>query len=192
MKKDLGVKPYFLGMPVALISTYNEDGSVDTMNMAWGTLVDNNMVLCCLDESHKTVKNLKRGGVDFTICFATEEHMAEADYFGIASGNTVPDKFLRSGLHSIKSKHVNAPVIEEYPLTLECKLHALRHDEDDNFFAYGEIVNVLADDAILNEKGQIDASKLHCLMFSQLDHGYYKINERVGLAWKEGLPLSKK
>ncbi len=85
MKKELGVKPFLLPMPVALIVTYNEDGTTDVMNMAWGTLVDHNMVLCCLDESHKTVKNLQRDGVDFTISIATKEHSAEADYFGIDS-----------------------------------------------------------------------------------------------------------
>ncbi len=192
MKKDLGVKPFLLPMPVALIATYNEDNSVDVMNMAWGTLVDNNMVLCVLDESHKTVKNLKRDGVDFTISIATKEYSSEADYFGIDSGNTVPDKFLRTGLHSTKSKNVNAPVIDEYPLTLECKLHALRHDEDDNFFAYGEIVNVLADESILNEKGVVDMSKINALLFSQVDGSYYSIGEKVGKAWNIGLKYHKK
>lgn len=192
MKKELGVKPFLLPMPVALIATYNEDGTTDVMNMAWGTLVDHNVVLCCLDESHKTVKNLKRDGVDFTISIATKEHSAEADYFGIDSGNKVPDKFIRTGLHSVKSNNVNAPVIEEYPLTLECKLHALRHDEDDNFFAYGEIVNVLADESILNEKREVEMAKLNALLFSQVDGSYYSIGEKVGKAWNIGLKYRKK
>lgn len=192
MKKDLGVKPFLFPMPVALIATYNENGSVDVMNMAWGTLVDNDMVLCCLDESHMTVKNLKRENVDFTISLANVKYAAEADYFGIVSGNKVMDKFERSGLHAKKSEHVNAPVIEEYPLTLECKLHALRHDEDGNFFAYGKIVNVLADEEILNEKGTVDVSKLQAILFSQIDGSYYKIGEKVGSAWGIGLSISKK
>ncbi len=191
MKKDLGVKSFLFPMPVALISTYNEDGTVDVMNMAWGTLVDHNMVLCCLDESHLTVKNLKEGR-DFTIAIATKEHAKEADFVGIVSGNTDHDKFLHSGLHASKSEHINAPILEEYPLTLECKLHALRHDEDNNFFAYGEIVNVLADEKILDEKGNVDLSKFNPILFSQIDSSYYEVGEKVGGAWKIGVPLIKK
>lgn len=191
MKKDLGVKPYLFPMPVALIATYDENNKVDVMNMAWGTLVDNNMVLCCLSEDHKTVKNL-RLGKDFTISIATKEHAPEADYFGIDSGNTVLDKFERSGLHASKSKHVDAPIIEEYPLTIECKLHTLRHDEDGNFFAYGEIVNVLADESVLDTKGKVDVSKLHAILFSQIDSTYYEIGKPVGKAWNIGLPYRKK
>lgn len=191
MKKDLGVKSFLFPMPVALIATYNEDGNVDVMNMAWGTLVDNNMVLCCLDESHLTSKNLK-DGKDFTIAIATKEHVVEADFVGIVSGNNDPEKFAHSGLHASKSKHVNAPVLDEYPLCLECKLHALRKDEDDNFLAYGEIVNVLADESILNEKGNVDLSKFKPLLFSSIDSSYYSVGEKVGGAWKIGVPLIKK
>lgn len=191
MKKDLGVKSFLFPMPVALIATYNEDGNVDVMNMAWGTLVDNNMVLCCLDESHLTSKNLK-DGKDFTIAIATKERAVEADFVGIVSGNKDPEKFAHSGLHASKSKHVNAPVLDEYPLCLECKLHALRKDEDDNFLAYGEIVNVLADESILNEKGNVDLSKFNPLLFSSIDSSYYSVGEKVGGAWKIGVPLIKK
>lgn len=192
MKKDLGVKPFLFPMPVALIATYDENKHVDVMNMAWGTLVDNNMVLCCLSEDHKTVKNLKLGDRGFTISIANKEHAPEADYFGIDSGNVIPDKFERTGIHAYKSQHVNAPVLEEYPLTLECKLHALRHDEDGNFFAYGEIVNVLADESVLDEKGKVDVSKLHAILFSQIDSTYYEIGKPVGKAWNIGLPYHKK
>ena len=191
MKKDLGIKPFLFPMPVALIATYNEDGSVDVMNMAWGTLVDHNMVFCCLDESHLTSKNLKDGR-EFTISIATKEHAKEADFVGIVSGNKDPEKFLHSGLHASKSKNVNAPVLEEYPLCLECKLHALRKDEDDNFFAYGEIVNVLANEEILDEKGNVDLSKFNPILFSQIDSSYYSVGEKVGGAWKIGIPLIKK
>ncbi|HBM99743.1 MAG TPA: flavin oxidoreductase [Firmicutes bacterium] len=191
MKKDLGIKPYFFPMPVALIATYDEKGKVDVMNMAWGCMVDNNMILCCLSEDHKTVKNL-RLGKDFTISIANKEHAPEADYFGIDSGNTVLDKFERSGIHARKSEHVDAPILDEYPLNIECKLHALRHDEDGNFFAYGEIVNVLADESVLDENDKVDVSKLHAICFSQIDSTYYEIGNPVGKAWNIGLPYHKK
>lgn len=190
MKKDLGMKNFLFPCPVAILGTYSEDGSVNVMNMAWGTLVDNNMILCCLSEGHKTCKNLKAGS-DLTIAIATKDLVKESDYFGIASGNTIQDKFERSGLHAVKSKHVNAPVIEEYPLTLECKTHAIRHDEDDNFFVYAEIVNVLADESILNEKGAVDVKKLNAILFSQIDNSYYEVGDAVGKAWNSGLPLMR-
>ncbi len=191
MKKDLGVKSFLFPCPVAILGTYDEQGSVNAMNMAWGTLIDTNMILCCLTEEHKTCKNLKAGS-DLTIAIATKDLVKESDYFGIDSGNTVKDKFARSGLHVVKSQHVNAPVIEEYPLTLECKTHAIRHDEDGNFFVYAEIVNVLADETILNEKGMVDVKKLNAILFSQIDNSYYEVGDIVGKAWNLGLPFRGK
>ena len=121
MKKSLGVKPYLYPMPVLMIATYGEDETVDVMNMAWGGICGNNMVALNITESHKTAKNIKARGA-FTVSVADAAHLKEADYFGMASANNAADKFARTGLHAVRSEHVDAPVVEEFPLTLECKV----------------------------------------------------------------------
>ena len=119
MLKDLGVKPYTFPMPVLMIATYGEDGKVDVMNMAWGGVCAENMVALNIDEEHKTSENIKKRGA-FTLSVADVAHIEEADFFGIATGNKMADKFERTGMHAVKSARVDAPVIEEFPLTLEC------------------------------------------------------------------------
>ena len=121
MKKELGIHPYAFPMPVLMISTYGEDGKVDVMNMAWGGICAENMVALNIDEDHKTAKNIKARGA-FTLSVADIPHIEAADFFGIATGNKMEDKFERSGLHAVKSQKVDAPVVEEFPLTLECKV----------------------------------------------------------------------
>ena len=121
MKKDLGVKPYLFPMPVLMIATYGDDGTVDVMNMAWGGICAENMVSLNIDTDHKTAKNIKKRGA-FTLSIADVPHIQAADFFGIASGNKMEDKFARSGLTAVKSEKVDAPVVQEFPLTLECKV----------------------------------------------------------------------
>ena len=190
MKKELTVKPYLFPMPVLMIATYNDDGSVDVMNMAWGGICSSNMVSLNIDEDHKTSKNIKKRGA-FTISVADTAHIEAADFFGIASGNSMPDKFARSGLSAVKSQKVDAPIVEEFPLTLECKVI-----EDKNeiygHHVLGEIVGVLADETVLDEKGRVDPSKLNAFVFDQFQSGYYAIGEKIGQAWHIGSPLLKK
>lgn len=116
MKKDLGVKPYLFPMPVLMIATYGDDGTVDVMNMAWGGICAENMVSLNIDTDHKTAKNIKKRGA-FTLSIADVPHIQAADFFGIASGNKMEDKFARSGLTAVKSEKVDAPVVQEFPLT---------------------------------------------------------------------------
>lgn len=184
MKKDLGVKPFVFPMPVLMIATYGENDTVDVMNMAWGGISANNMVALNITESHKTSKNIKERGA-FTLSIADVDHLAEADFFGIASGNKMEDKFERSGLHAVKSKNVDAPVVEEFPLTLECKVAELQHDAG-GFRVLGEIVNVIADEKVLDENGNVDPTKLNAFVFDQFQSGYYKIGGKVGQAWSSG------
>lgn len=183
-KKDLGVKPYLFPMPVLMIATYCEDGSVDVMNMAQGGICDNNKVALNITESHKTSQNIKERGA-FTISVADIPHLRESDFFGTASGNRMKDKFERSGMHAVKSERVDAPIIEEYPITLECKVDKIQKDED-GFRVVGEIVNVLADESVLDENGKVDPTKLNAFVFDQFQNGYYAIGEKVGEAWKSG------
>lgn len=189
MKKDLGVKPYLFPMPVLMIATYGDDGTVDVMNMAWGGICAENMVSLNIDTDHKTAKNIKKRDA-FTLSIADVPHIQAADFFGIASGNKMEDKFARSGLTAVKSEKVDAPVVQEFPLTLECNV------VEDKMEVYGhhvlgEIVGVLADESVLDETGKVDASKLNAFVFDQFRSGYYAIGEKVGQAWHTGAPLMK-
>ena len=120
MKKDLEVKPYLFPMPVLMIATYDEDEKVDVMNMAWGGICDDNMVALNITETHQTALNIKKR-MAFTLSIADIPHLAESDYFGTVSGKNVKDKFERTGMHAVKSSRVDAPIILDYPLTLECR-----------------------------------------------------------------------
>lgn len=190
MLKDLGVNPYAFPMPVLMIATYGEDGKVDVMNMAWGGVCAENMVALNIDEDHKTSENIKKRSA-FTLSVADVAHLKEADFFGIATGNKMADKFERTGLHAVKSTRVDAPVIEEFPLTLECKVAELQHTSY-GFRVLGEIVNVLADERVLDEQGKVVPEKLGAFVFDQFRNGYYAIGEKVGQAWKSGAELMKK
>lgn len=189
MKKDLGVNPYLFPMPVLMISTYGEDDIVDVMNMAWGGICSRNMVALNISENHKTAKNIRQRGA-FTISVADIAHIKEADFFGIASGNTMSGKFERSGLHAVKSNKVDAPVIEEFPLTLECRVAEIQHDNY-GFRVIGEILNTLADEKVLDPNGKVDPVKLNAFVFDQFQNGYYAIGDKVGQAWSSGADLMK-
>ena len=190
MLKDLGVKPYTFPMPVLMIATYGEDGKVDVMNMAWGGVCAENMVALNIDEDHKTSANIKARGA-FTLSIADIPHIEAADYFGLATGNKMEDKFERSGLHAVKSGRVDAPVVEEFPLTLECKVVECQHTAY-GFRVLGEIVNVLADEKVLDEKGKVIPEKLNAFVFDQCRSGYYAVGEKVGQAWQTGAKLMRK
>lgn len=190
MKRELPVKPYLFPMPVLMIATYGDDETVDVMNMAWGGICAENMVSLNIDEEHKTSQNIKKRG-SFTLSIADIPHMAEADFFGIASGNRMKDKFERSGLTAIKSEKVDAPVIQEFPLTLECKVVEAKH-EIYGFHVIGEIVGILAEENILNEAGKVEPEKLNAFIFDQFQNGYYAVGEKIGQAWNAGADLMKK
>lgn len=190
MKRELPVKPYLFPMPVLMIATYGDDETVDVMNMAWGGICAENMVSLNIDEEHKTSQNIKKRG-SFTLSIADIPHMAEADFFGIASGNRMKDKFERSGLTAIKSEKVDAPVIQEFPLTLECKVVEAKH-EIYGFHVIGEIVGILAEENIINEAGKVEPEKLNTFIFDQFQNGYYAVGEKIGQAWNAGADLMKK
>lgn len=190
MKKELAVQPYLFPMPTYMIGTYNEDDSVDVMMMAWGGICDMKMVALNLEADHKTVANLRKRNA-FTLAVPGTDTLRESDFLGIASSNKMADKFERTGLHAVKSEKVDAPVIEEYPLTLECKVIEFQ-DQPYGLRILGEIVGVLADEKVLDEKGKINAGELHAFAFDQMRHDYYAIGEIVGRAWHSGADLMKK
>ena len=188
--KDFGVKPYLFPMPVYMIGTYNEDDTVDSMAMAWGGICAENMVALNLEEDHKTVANLKARGA-FTLSVPGTDTLVESDYMGLVSSNKVPDKFERTGLHAVKSTRVDAPVITEYPLTLECKVVEMQ-EQPYGLRVLGEIVNVLADEKILDDEGKIDSKKIRPFLFDQVKFDYFEVGEICGKAWHSGAPLIKK
>ena len=190
MKKELGVNPYLFPMPVLMIATYGDDDTVDVMNMAWGGICAENMVSLNIDEGHKTSENIKKRGA-FTLSIADIPHIEAADFFGIASGNKMANKFECSGLTAVKSEKVDAPIVQEFPLTLECKVVADKM-EVYGHHVIGEIVGVLADESVLDEKDKVDVTKLNAFVFDQFRNGYYAIGEKVGQAWHTGAPLMKK
>ena len=185
MRKNLKAKAYIYPLPVLIVGTFDENGNPDAMNAAWGTVCDTAQVSICLSATHKTVKNLLKTKA-FTVAIADVKNVVPADYVGVVSANDLPDKLKNTSWHIKKSEFVNAPVIEELPLVLECKL--VSYDTDTEI-CIGEVVNVNVDESILNEKGKIDLTKFQPIAYDCDTHGYYKLGERVGNAFSDGLKL---
>ena len=185
MRKNLKAKAYVYPLPVLIIGTFDENGVADAMNAAWGTVCDTAQVCVCLSATHKTVKNLLKSKA-FTVAMADADNVAPADYVGVVSANKVPDKLSKTGWHTVKSEFVNAPIIQELPLTLECKL--VSYDTETEL-CIGEVVNVSADERILDKNGKIDLTKFKPLCYDCDTHGYYQLGERVGNAFADGLKL---
>ncbi len=186
MRKKLKITEGIFPMPVLMIATYNEDGSVNVMNAAWGTMQERDTVVLNLTESHKTVKNIKARGA-FTVSIADSAHVTEADYFGVASGNKVADKLEKTGLTASRAETVDAPVINEFPLCLECRFIEYQTNEY-GCGVIGKVVNVTADESVMPD-GKLDMSLVNAIAFDPYTHGYYKVSERVGEAFQDGLKL---
>ena len=184
MRKNFGVKPYLYPQPVLIIGTYDENGNPDAMNAAWGGISEENQISICLSAGHKTVKNLLKSGA-FTVSVADAGHVKECDWFGIASGNTVQDKIARAGFHVIKSEFVNAPLFDELPMALDCKV--IDYNQD-TCILRGEIVNVNADESVLTG-GKIDPAKLRPITSDPVNKAYIVLGEKVGNAFHDGAVL---
>lgn len=178
---DFGVKPVMYPMPVLIIATYDDNGVPNAMNAAWGIITDMNEISISMGD-HKTTDNLAKTGA-FTVSMATEEYVTACDYVGVESARKVPDKFARAGFHATKSEKVNAPLIDELPMALECKLKSL-----DNGILIGEIVNVNADESILTD-GKIDPKKPKPISFDPVNNTYIGLGNVVGKAFGDGLKL---
>ncbi len=188
MKKSIKVTEGIFPMPVLMIATYNDDLSVDVMNAAWGTMLERDMVLLNLSEGHKTFKNIKKRGA-FTVSIADYKHVKEADYFGLVSGNDKLDKFLKSGLTSSKSELIDAPIVNEFPICLECEFIKCQDDEY-SYGVIGKVLNVSVDENLL-DGDKVLIEKLGAIAFDPYTHGYYKVTERVGNAFHDGWDLKK-
>ncbi len=185
MRKNFGAKAWTYPQPVFIIASYDDNGVADAMNAAWGGISEDAQLSMCLSAGHKTVKNILARGA-FTVSMADAAHVAECDYVGIVSANDVPNKLEKAGLHTTKSKLVDAPLIDELPMTLECKL--VSYDEE-SCRMVGEIVNVSAEERILDAQGKIDPDKLQPIIFDPVHNTYRKLGEKVGNAFQDGLKL---
>ena len=185
MRRNFGAKPYLYPQPVLIIATYGPDGTPDAMNAAWGGIADMNRIALYLSAAHKTVQNILNRKA-FTVSMADADHVVACDYVGIVSGNDVADKLERSGLHPEPSSLVDAPLIAELPMALECRLVSFDPETE---LLVGEIVNVCADERILSPEGKIDPSKLRPITFDPVNNAYWVLGERVGSAFRDGAAL---
>ena len=184
MRKNFGKDNTVYPMPVFIVAAYDKDGNANCMNAAWGGIYDTNQIMVCISEGHRTTKNILESKA-FTVSIADAKHVIEADYVGIVSGNKEPDKMEKAGLTTVKSEFVNAPIINEFPMTVECKL--LKFNEDG--ICIGEIVNVSADESVLGDDGKIDPMKLQPISFDPVHNTYIKLGEKVGNAFSDGNKL---
>ena len=178
-------KPYIYPQPVLMIATYGEDGKPDVMNAAWGGISDDKEISICVSESHKTTENILKKGA-FTVSMADVDHMTACDYVGIVSGNKEPDKFAKAGFTAEKSEKVDAPIIKELPICVECKLKSY---DKQTCRLVGEIVNVSVDERVLDKNGNVDVAKAAPITFDPFNNAYIRLGEKVGDAFKAGAAL---
>ena len=181
---NFGAKPLSLPQPVWIIGTYDETGMPNAMNAAWGGISEENELSVCLSPGHKTCKNFAKTGA-FTVSMGDAAHAAGCDYVGLASGNKIPDKFARAGFTATKSSLVNAPIINELPICIECRVIEFN---ETSCILRGEIVNVSIDESALTD-GKLDMGKAVPLVFDPFNRVYHVIGEKIGEAWKIGAAL---
>jgi flavin reductase (DIM6/NTAB) family NADH-FMN oxidoreductase RutF len=185
MRKNFGVKTWLYPMPVLIIGTYNENGTPNVMNAAWGGIHDTNQIAVCIDPGHKTAKNLVSRGF-FTVSIGDAAHVTACDYVGLVSGNDTQEKTAKANFTTAKAEFADAPVIQELPMTLECRLISY---DDKTGCTVGEILNVSADEAVLDEEGNISPDKMEPICFDPVHHTYRKLGDIAGFAFKDGLAL---
>ena len=185
MRKSFGPKPLLYPQPVLMIATYDEDGTPDIMNAAWGGITEDNEITICLSAEHKTTKNLQKRGA-FTVSMGTAEQVVACDYVGLVSGNQVPDKFARAGFHATKSEFVDAPCIDELPIAVSCRVVSY---DPESCRLVGEIVNVSVDEAYLTPEGKVDVDKVAPITYDSFNKTYVRLGAVVGRAFHDGAAL---
>lgn len=183
MRKNFGAKTWLYPQPVMIIGTYDENGKPDAMNAAWGGICGSDEIIIDLG-SHKTTDNLAKNG-DFTVGIADKENVVACDYVGVVSARNESEKLNKAGFTTVKAEFVNAPVINELPVTLECRLTKVI----DGGKYLAKIINVSADEKYLGEDGLPDISKFTPITYEPVHHGYYVIGEKVGNAFADGNKL---
>ena len=184
MRKNFGAKPWTYPQPVLILATYGEDGTPDAMNAAWGGISEASEISVCISEGHKTTANILARKA-FTISRAAAEQMVACDYVGIASGNTEPRKLEKAGWHTTRSEFVDAPLIDELPMALECRLVSY---DPETCRMVGEIINVSVDESAMTD-GKVDVAKVAPITFDPFNNAYHVIGEKVGNAFADGKKL---
>ena len=182
MRKNFGSNPYCYPQPVFIIAAYGENGVPNCMNAAWGGISDDRELSICISAGHKTTAHILHSRA-FTVSMATADQLIACDYVGIVSGNHVPDKFARAGFHATPSEFVEAPLIDELPMAVECELVSY---DPETCRLVGRIVNVSADESVLGENGKVDPAKLRPITFDPMNNNYVVLGETVGQAFKSG------
>ncbi len=185
MRKNFGAKPWTYPQPVFILAAYGEDGTPNAMNAAWGGISDDQEISLCISAGHKTTADILARKA-FTVSMATAAQVVPCDYVGIASGNNVPNKLEKAGWHTTKSEYVDAPLIDELPMAVECRLVSY---DPESCRLVGEIVNVSADESVLDTQGKIDPDKLEPITFDPIHNTYRKLGEKVGNAFRDGAAL---
>ncbi len=184
-RKAFGAKPLSYPQPVWIISTYDENGNIDAMNAAWTGISDYEEVFLCLSHGHKTVKNILANKA-FVVSMAQADYVDECDFVGVVSANKDKDKMKKSGFTFSKAPTVNAPVINELSISMECLLKS--YDiETGHMFA--TIANVSVDEKALDENGNVDYRKVRPITFDPFNNKYIELGEIAGDAFKAGLRL---
>lgn len=185
MRKNFGAKPLTYPQPVYILAAYAADGTPDAMNAAWGGISDDKEISLCISAGHKTTKNILESKA-FTISMADVKNLVACDYVGIVSANSVPDKFEKAGFHAIKSEYVNAPLIKELPIALECRLKSY---DKETCRLVGEIVNVSIDESVLDTAGNVDVAKAQPITFDPFNNTYVALGNVSGKAFEAGKAL---
>ena len=185
--KSFGKKPWLLPQPVLVIGTYNSEGKPNAMNAAWAGIWDNDMIMISMG-AHYTTQNLNDKG-EFTVAFATKETLVAADYVGIASMSKTPDKMERTGWQATKAENVDAPVFDVFPMTMECRIKEKLDESPTGYYIIAEVVNVLCDEAFLNENGKPDMARMNLITFDPILNRYIQMGDVVGKAFADGRKL---
>ena len=189
-RKNFNDKVVITPLPAIMIATWDENETPDVMMAAWGGQCGPKHITFELSK-HKTTDNIRLKKA-FTVSFATKGDIVQSDYFGIVSGNDVPDKVTKAGFTITKSPNVDAPIINEYKLTLECNVVTFDEDENGGARVVGEVVNMSADESILDSEGNIDLSKLQPVIFDSAKNEYRVVGEKVGTAWGSGKAIQER
>ena len=185
MRKNFGPKAWTYPQPVFIVAAYGADGTPNAMNAAWGGISEDKELSMCISEGHKTTANILARKA-FTVSMATAEQVVACDYVGIESGNQVANKLEKAGWHTVRSEFVDAPLIQELPMAVECRLVSY---DPETCRMVGEIVNVSADESVLGADGKIDPEKWQAISFDPVQNSYRRVAEKVGNAFQDGAKL---
>ena len=191
MLKNLGPHAFGYGypVPVLMVATYNDDGTVNVMNLHEAMRTNAGDLALCIGPRSKTHDNVEKRRA-FTVALVNQKLLAQVDYWGSVSGRNIPDKFERTGAMAVKSRFVNAPMIEGSPLVIECQLIEIVRGA--NFSTVlARIVNVAADASVLDQNGRVDSLKTGMILYDPFGTGYVNLGQRVGTAWGEGKKFMK-